>query len=167
MELGFSIGSNLGDRLQNLRNARDRLVEISGAKLIDCSSVYETAPVDVRSDDADKSFLNAFIILESDLPVGSWLKIIGQVEQELGRVRTYQNAPRTVDVDLIFADDFTSDDPALLIPHPRWFERRFVAEPFAEIRPDLILPNQSKSVAQILGDLMDDGVAIFLDRSAF
>lgn len=157
MEIGFSLGSNLGGRMGYLRQARERLIEVPGTKLLDSAPLYETAPVGVRPEHADKFYLNTIVVVESVLGVQDWLPIIGRIETELGRVRTEdRNAPRTVDVDIIYADDHIIDSGGLEVPHPRWSERRFVVQPLADIRPELVIPGDHKTVREILETLPPD-----------
>ncbi|MFA5688167.1 MAG: 2-amino-4-hydroxy-6-hydroxymethyldihydropteridine diphosphokinase [Kiritimatiellales bacterium] len=163
---GFCLGSNLGDRKRFLMQAKNRLLMDSGVKLIAQSAVYETEPVDVKEKYAALKFLNAVLILESPYDAAAWLKKIHAVEAALHRVRgDDRNAPRTVDVDLLFCGDEVIDNAHLQVPHPRWAERRFVVQPLAEICPDLVLPGMDVSVRNVLAKLPDSGdVRRFSDR---
>lgn len=154
MEIGFSLGSNLGDRVGFLRQARARLLEVPGTRLLASAPLYETAPVGVRPEHADKFYLNTVVVVTSELSAQEWLPVIGRIEAELGRVRTEdRNAPRPIDVDIIYADDHVVDSGGLELPHPRWSERRFVVQPLADVRPELIIPGDHKSVREILETL--------------
>ena len=154
MEIGFSIGSNLDDRLANLRAARQRMVVLPGVRLLASAPIYETEPVDVQPDFLHLSFLNTVLILTGELPPVEWRRHIAQIEAELGRVRTADRfAPRTIDIDLLFAGDLCLDDGGLIIPHPRWAQRRFVLQPLADVRPNLILPGVTQTVSQLLATL--------------
>ena len=150
MEIGFSLGSNLGDRLAYLQAARDRLLLYDDAALVDQSSVYSTEPIDVAPDYASYDFLNAVILVESEISAEEWLVRLGNVEQELGRVRSGgYNEPRTVDIDILFAGHRRVESVELTIPHPRWNERNFVLAPLTEVRPHLMLPGEPRAVMHV------------------
>ena len=150
MEIGFSLGSNQGDRLAYLQAARDRLLLYDDAALVDQSSVYSTDPVDVAPDYAAYDFLNAVILVESEISAEEWLVRLGYIEQELGRVRSGgHNEPRTVDIDILFAGHRRIETVNLTIPHPRWSERNFVLAPLKEVRPNLVLPGESRAVMHV------------------
>ena len=151
MEIGLSLGSNLGDRLQNLQDARDALAALPGVSLVARSAVYETEPVDVLPEHADQSFLNTVVIIVTDRDVTDVADAIHAIEDSFGRVRAGdRNAPRPLDIDMIYADQTSHRTNALRLPHPRWSERRFVVAPLADVRPDLILPGRTTTVAAIL-----------------
>lgn len=153
-EVGFCLGSNLGDRLARLRVARDRLAATAGAALLAQSAVYETEPVGVRPEYRHLDYLNAVVILAADLDARQWLERIRAIEAELGRVRTADRyAPRTIDIDLLYRGADCFDDGDLTVPHPRWMERLFVVRPLADVRPDLRLPGAPRSVGEQLAAL--------------
>lgn len=157
MEIGFSLGSNLGDRLVYLQQARDRLLLHSDSRLLAQSPVYETAPVGVRPEYDDLSYLNSVVVLESGMSPHDWLAALSRIETELGRVRTDdRNAPRTIDIDIIYAGEHVIGSGGLEVPHPRWLERRFVVQPLADIRPELVIPESGKTVREILANLPPD-----------
>lgn len=150
MEIGFSLGSNQGDRLTYLQAARDGLLLYDDATLVDQSSVYSTDPVDVASDYLAYDFLNAVILVESEISAEEWLVRLGNVEQGLGRVRSGgRNEPRTVDIDILFAGHRRIESVDLIIPHPRWSERNFVLAPLTEVRPHLVLPGEPRAVMHV------------------
>ena len=154
MEIGFSIGSNLGDRLANLRAARQRMVALSGVRLLASAPIYETEPVGVQPEFRHLAFLNTVLIMTGKLAPAEWRCYTVQIEADLGRIRTADRfAPRPIDIDLLFAGDLCLDDNGLIIPHPRWTQRRFVLQPLADVRPDLILPGATQTVSQILATL--------------
>jgi 2-amino-4-hydroxy-6-hydroxymethyldihydropteridine diphosphokinase len=154
MEIGLSLGSNLGDRLSNLREARNRIAGIPGIGLVASSSVYETEPVDVPPAFADKSFLNAVIVIAYDFDVQTLHSRLVGIESDMGRQRGRErNAPRVIDVDILYAGQSRFEDARLVIPHPRWAERRFVVQPLAEIRPSLRLPGEARTVKDVLATL--------------
>ena len=166
MEIGFCLGSNVGDRLQFLRWAKARIFLSGKAAFVGQSSVYETEPVDVREEYRAMKFLNAVLIGESDLAAQEWLPLIKKIEADLSRVRVDdRNAPRTIDIDILFAGKQIVDSELLQVPHPRWAERRFVVEPLAEVRPELILPGSDVPVRKILAQMpASDDVRLFSEK---
>jgi 2-amino-4-hydroxy-6-hydroxymethyldihydropteridine diphosphokinase len=113
------------------------------------SSLIETDPVGAGLEN-DPRYLNAVGVGESDAPARDLLDALLGIEQEFGRTRPYQGAPRTVDLDLILAGSDRIDEPGLHVPHPRFRDRRFVLEPLAEIAPDLRDPVTASTVAELL-----------------
>lgn len=166
MEIGFSLGSNLYNRKRLLMQAKNLLLSAPRTRYIDQSPIYETTPVDVKPEYQDMAYLNSVVIVESDLPLESWLSYIGKIEENLGRERTDdRNAPRPIDIDIIYAGDQIIDGGGLEVPHPRWAERRFVVQPLSDVRPAMILPETNKPVSMILRSLPpDDGLSIFDER---
>jgi 2-amino-4-hydroxy-6-hydroxymethyldihydropteridine diphosphokinase len=157
MEFGLSLGSNLGDRVAHLRLAHQTILAIPGVRAVAHSLLYETEPVDVSPQYAEMKFLNAVLIMDSDEDAQTWLKRLNNIETELGRVRTDdKNAPRTIDIDILYAGDQCIDSGGLIVPHPRWATRRFVLQPLSDVRGDMILPGQTASVAHILSALESD-----------
>lgn len=155
MRVGVALGSNLGDRLANLRVARKAIVNLAGIEPpILFSSIYETEPVDCEPN-ANK-FFNAVLEFDYAGDPQSLLRNLKAIESSLGRPGDHaRNISRSIDIDLLYAADMKIDDERLHLPHPRMHSRRFVLAPLAEIRPDLILPNQTKTVAQLLANLND------------
>jgi len=154
METGLSLGSNLGDRLANLRAARERLLALPGVRLLAAAPVYETEPVGVKPEFRHLAFLNTVLILEGDLSPVEWRRTTARIEDELGRVRSADKfAPRTLDIDVLYVGDCCVDDGGLVIPHPRWMLRRFVLQPLADVRPELVLPGAALTVFQTLENL--------------
>lgn len=126
----LGLGSNIGDRLGHLRSAVGSLPD-----LVAVSGVYETDPV--GGPDQGR-FLNIVVQLDTDLGPRDLLGLCHRLESVAGRVRDVRWGPRTLDVDILWIDGVTLDEPDLQIPHPRMFERRFVLEPLAELAPDLL-----------------------------
>jgi 2-amino-4-hydroxy-6-hydroxymethyldihydropteridine diphosphokinase len=158
MEFGFSLGSNLGDRLQHLAEARDRLVAEADTELAAQSPIYETEPVDVAAEYSDLKFLNAVIVIESTASAQEWLRRLGHIEDDMGRKRTAdRNAPRPIDIDILYAGDLCIDGGGLVVPHPRWAEREFVVKPLGDVRPDLVLPGFGRKVADIMETVAGTG----------
>ena len=154
METGLSLGSNLGDRLAHLRAARQELLALPGIRLLAAAPVYETDPVGVQPEFQHLAFLNTVLILEGDWSPAAWRRATAQIEDELGRVRSADKfAPRTLDIDLLYVGDHCVDEGGLILPHPRWQLRRFVLQPLTDVRPDLVLPGNTRTVAHILAGL--------------
>tara|TARA_X000000950_G_scaffold275429_1_gene361779 strand:+ start:403 stop:906 length:504 start_codon:yes stop_codon:yes gene_type:complete len=161
VEIGFSLGSNQGDRLAYLQAARDGLLASGEGRLVAQSAVYETAPVEVAAAYETFDFLNAVVVLESEASPEDWLVQLAGVELSLGRVRSGEiNAPRTVDVDLIYAGTLCRDTESLRVPHPRWMVRGFVLAPLAEVRPDLVLPGVAEAVKDVWSGCRDRSAVV-------
>ena len=151
----LGLGSNVGDRLANLRAARSAL-EQRGLSVLGSSSVYETAPQGEILDQPD--FLNACIAIETDLGPEELLDECKAVERELGREPGgVRHAPRPIDVDLLLLDDIEHGSERLRLPHAEIRSRRFVLEPLLELDSDLVLPDGTV-LADTLGSLMDQRV---------
>jgi len=130
-----SLGANLGDRLSSLRRAIDSLQWLG--EVVAVSSVYETDPVGYQD---QPQYLNMAAELSTKLPPLRLLHGMLEIEQQLGRVRTFANAPRTVDLDLLLYGDQIVDTSSLTLPHPRMRERAFVLVPLVEIAADAVDP---------------------------
>lgn len=153
MKAGVALGSNLGDRLQNLRAARAALLKLPGVtSLLLSSPIYETAPIDCEP--GATSFFNATVEFDYEgEPIELW-RALKQIEGKLGRPGQHErNVSRSIDLDLLYFGGLKMDRPELQLPHPRMHDRRFVLQPLANIRPDLILPNQNKTVRELLASL--------------
>lgn len=163
MEIGLSFGSNKGDRLAALAEARDTIGGMAGVEEIAASAVYETEPVDVEEKHRDEFFLNAALIVESGINIRELAGRLRRIEARMGRERSAdRNAPRIIDVDVIYAEDLVIAEDSLAVPHPRWAERRFVVQPLAEIRPDLVVPGCELNVKEVLDSLpMKPGVSVY------
>ncbi len=156
MEIGLSLGSNLGDRLATLRNAVTRIGNLPGIRLVAAAPLYETDPVDTRPEYASLRYLNTVIIINAPDPcdLRNLSDNLHAIETALGRVRSSdRNAPRTLDIDVLYAGTLARTDGILDLPHPRWAQRRFVVQPLADVRPALQLPGQTQTVAAILAAL--------------
>lgn len=147
----LSLGSNIGDRVLNCRNA---LTEISGfAEIRRVSSVYETEPVGYED---QPDFINCAAEIETALPPLELLGRLREVEKGLGRVRDERWGPRTIDIDIIFYDDLILDTEELTIPHVSAHARRFVLEPVCEIDPMFVHPGFGVRVYLLLNALDDE-----------
>jgi 2-amino-4-hydroxy-6-hydroxymethyldihydropteridine diphosphokinase len=149
----IALGSNLGDAQQNILCAMERLQNVSAAPLLR-SSLWQTTPVGCPS--GSPSFVNAvvgFVPQAGETPE-ALLANLQALEKEFGRIpKKVLNEPRRLDLDLIAFGRETRNSPELVLPHPRAHQRRFVLQPLKEIAPDLILPGQSKTVAELLAAL--------------
>jgi 2-amino-4-hydroxy-6-hydroxymethyldihydropteridine diphosphokinase len=162
MRCGIGLGSNVGDRLENLRRARQQLLDapdwledttLDGGVL--CAPVYETDPVGCAPGTA--AFLNTVLELPTrpETTPALILRRLQTIENALGRpARHPRNAPRSIDLDLLYLGTVEMHgDDTLTIPHPRLHARRFVLAPLADIRPALILPGDPRPMEKILEDL--------------
>ena len=152
----LALGSNLGERLNNLQGAVDALADTPEVWVTAVSPVYETAPVDAP--DGSKDYLNAVLLADTTLSARTLLERALAVEDAYGRERTAEhNAPRTLDVDLIVVGDRRADDDDLVLPHPRAHERAFVLAPWNDVEPDAELPGQGP-VAELLAKAGEQAV---------
>lgn len=133
MRYVLSLGTNIGDRKNNLLSAVKSLELIPETKVLDCSSIYETEPVGYAQQD---DFYNIALLLESKFEPNEMLGICMGLEAGFNRVREFKNGPRILDVDVIFCEDKKINTKNLTVPHPRYFERRFVLEPMLELFSD-------------------------------
>jgi 2-amino-4-hydroxy-6-hydroxymethyldihydropteridine diphosphokinase len=147
--VALALGSNLGDRRGHLAWAVDRLGGILTA--LRASSFIETEPVDVPN--PQPPYLNGAVVGKTTLEPRALLEALLTIERERGRERLTPRAARTLDLDLILYGDLVVNEPGLVIPHPRFRERRFVLEPLAEIAGEWVDPGTGKSVSELLDQL--------------
>ena len=147
--VAVALGSNCGDRHAHLDYAVSRLRTFLANLTI--SRYCDTVPVGVSGPQA--MFLNAAAVGDTTMPARALLDALLAIEDERGRERPYPNAPRTLDLDLILYGDSVIEEPGLLVPHPRFRERRFVLEPLAEVAAELRDPVTGKTADQLLADL--------------
>ena len=152
----LALGTNLGDRMQNLRSARAALPP--AVRLSACSPVYETPPWGYTDQPA---FLNQVVAGETDLSPHDLLHYLKEVEKALGRQATFRNGPRLIDLDILLYDDLILDSDSLVIPHPRMLQRAFVLRPLADLAPDLAPPGGSRTIRQMLAELDDSGIVLY------
>ncbi len=147
----ISLGGNLGPVSETIRRAFGSLAEHPRVHARQLSSVYRTSAV---GEGAGDDFLNAAARIDSDLPPRDFLQLLQSVETTLGRTRDYRWAPRTLDLDLILYGDQIIDLPALRVPHPACWYRRFVLEPLAEIAPNVVHPEKGQTIRHLRDRLL-------------
>lgn len=133
--IGF--GGNIGDTRQLITDAIVCLAQRSELHILAKSCFYQSAPVEALGGD----YINAVIEIETQLTPYGLLHVCQAIEQEFGRERPYANAPRTLDLDILFYEGVTQNETELMLPHPKIIERSFVLLPLLEIAPDFFLPN--------------------------
>lgn len=151
----LSLGTNLGDKRQNL-NAAVKLIEERIGSITSLSSFYETAPWGFAS---EHTFLNAALCVRSSLSPFPLLTLTQAIERELGRTHKSMNgsySDRLIDIDILLCDDLILHTPTLQIPHPLMHLRSFVLQPLAEIAPDMIHPSLGKRINELLFQLNVD-----------
>jgi 2-amino-4-hydroxy-6-hydroxymethyldihydropteridine diphosphokinase len=159
MTAGIALGSNIEPRLLHLQAARRRIFELQDSpEPVVSSKVYETSPVDCP--EGSGAFLNAVLEITTALSPIELLHRLQAIEQELGRPAEHgHNSPRPIDLDILYCDGLVLESPELTLPHPRIAERRFVLQPLADIRPDLVLPGSELTIAETLKAL-DSGESV-------
>ncbi len=150
----LSLGSNLGDRLDNLQGAIDALFDAPGLDFVAISPVYETAPV---GGPEQGDFLNVVIVANSRVAPESLLERVLNIEDAMARERRVRWGPRTLDIDIVVMGDVTSEDPTLLLPHPRAHERAFVLVPWCDVDPEASLPGWGP-LSDLLPSVADQGL---------
>jgi len=143
-------GSNLGNREAYLKKAEALVRGAGQIRRLRKSPVYETEPA---GGPAQRKYLNGVWEIETGLRPEKLLERLLEIESSLGRVRGEKNAPRTIDLDILFYGDEVIKTKNLLIPHPRLHERCFVLRPLADLRPDLVHPALKKTIAQLLAEV--------------
>ena len=153
----IGLGSNLGNRLGNLRGAIAAIREVPGITVGAMSSVYETEPVGNRD---QPQFINAVIEIGCSLSPQELLAALQRIEKHMGRERQGKWQPRVIDLDIVFFDALVLATPELTIPHPEAARRAFVLEPLAEVAADFIDPVARQTVAALLARLDRTGQAV-------
>jgi len=148
MKAVIALGANLGEPRSQVSSAVDAIREIM--KVIAVSSLYETEPFGVP--DAQPNYINAVLIGDTEHKPLDLMKALLDLENELGRTRSFQNAARIIDIDIIDLGGLFMESEALTLPHPRAHERRFVLEPWLEIDPEAHLPGRG-TVNELLAAL--------------
>ena len=152
----IALGSNLAEPARQVRAALSALEAHPQIQIEKISSLYVTAPVGY---DDQPDFVNAVCSVRTSLDGVSLLAVLKRIEADFGRERTFRNAPRTLDLDIIDFDGIFSDDPHLTLPHPRAHERSFVMKPLAEILPDFVLGGHGRA-ADLAAALGDEGIRL-------
>lgn len=144
----LGLGSNIGDRLQNLQAAINALEP--DVHPVECSPVYETPPWGFLD---QPNFLNQVVKAETELSPGELLRYLKEIEKDLGRQDSFLNGPRKIDLDIIFFDDAVIESPPITIPHPRMDDRGFVLLPLADLAPEFKHPVLDLSVQDMLAQV--------------
>jgi 2-amino-4-hydroxy-6-hydroxymethyldihydropteridine diphosphokinase len=144
----LSLGSNVGDREAQLRDAQTRLS--AAGRVLTVSSFYETEPVEFTE---QAWFLNCAVAIESSQTPPQLMSTILRIEEEMGRRRVQKKGPRSIDIDILLFGDEILDSKELTIPHPAMHQRRFVLEPLAEIAPQALHPVFKKKIRELLDAL--------------
>jgi len=138
-----ALGANLGDAAQTVVAALSDLAHLPHTRLVQASALYETAPHEAQG----PMYVNAVAHVQTHLNAPDLLTALQALEQAAGRVRSYTNAPRTLDLDILFYGDATISSGRLTVPHPRWAERAFVLWPLQDVAPHLVGPAMLAAVA--------------------
>ncbi len=152
----LSLGTNVGDRVANLRTAREALLPV--VRIDQASPVYETEPWGYADQPA---FLNQVVRGETDLSPQSLLAGLKALEVRLGRQPNFRYGPRLIDLDILFYDAAQLASDRLVLPHPRLAERAFVLVPLADLAPDLVHPGSGKTVREMLAAVDRSGVRAY------
>ncbi|MDA3838228.1 MAG: 2-amino-4-hydroxy-6-hydroxymethyldihydropteridine diphosphokinase [Candidatus Delongbacteria bacterium] len=153
----LSLGSNIGNRQENLRKAIDGL-NSAGLEILKISSIYETEPIGFKEQD---KFYNIVLTAEYSKDSLELLSEIHRIEKNLGRKREFENSPRTIDIDIITFNDQKVDTESLTIPHKEYMNRKFVLIPLAEIEPKFIF-NSKRSIEETLSKCNDSSEVVKL-----
>lgn len=129
-----ALGANLGDAVATVQQALRDVAGLPETQFYKASSLYRSAPYEAIGPD----FINAVALVQTQLSPLDLLHALQALELQSGRERLFKNAPRTLDLDLIFYGDLSLDTPELTLPHPRWHERAFVLQPLAEVWPERV-----------------------------
>jgi 2-amino-4-hydroxy-6-hydroxymethyldihydropteridine diphosphokinase len=162
MRTGVALGSNLGDRLENLRAARRQIIELADVRPpVLSAGIYETEPVDCEP--GASKFLNTVIEFDFEGDPVQLLEQLVRIEESLGRKANHpKNVSRRIDIDLLYCGDRQIDNERLQLPHPQMHLRKFVLQPLADIRPELLLPDQRKTVQEFLTESDESGEVVRL-----
>jgi len=142
-EYYLGIGSNIGDLKSNLENALEKIEKIKECKIIKISSFYKSKPWGYK---AQNDFLNIVVEIKSNLSPEKMLIHIKSIEIQIGRIITFKNGPRKIDIDILFCGDIILKTETLIIPHPEIENRDFVINPLKEIAPNFIHPISKKRI---------------------
>lgn len=156
----LSLGSNLGDRLENLQEAIDALFDAPGLTFVALSPVYETEPYAPpgQSIPEQGDFLNVVVVADTRLAPEMLLERVLNIENAMQRIREVRWGPRTLDIDIVTFGNVISDDPRLTLPHPLAHERAFVLAPWADLEPNTLLPGHGR-VADLAAAIGTSGIS--------
>jgi len=152
----LGLGSNLGNRLANLKSARSGLA--LQVRLLRASPVYETPPMDYQSQPV---FLNQVIEGETQLHVLTLLDFLKRLELQLGRQPNVRYGARSIDIDILFYDDMIYESRGLFVPHKRVHERAFMLAPLADLVPDMMHPVQKRTIKELLQKCDQTGISVY------
>ncbi len=138
-EAALSLGSNMGERLQNIKNAIKAIENLPKTKVVKVSNYYETEPFGVP--DKQDKYINCCVKIVTDLESSALLKYCLEIEEKFGRIREYKFCPRIIDIDLLIYGNEFKDEKNLILPHPRLKERAFVLVPLSDICENMIFGN--------------------------
>lgn len=150
----IGLGANLGEPVAQLRAAIEAIAQLPETSIVRVSSLYRTAPVGHA---AQPDFVNAAVAVETALEPRALLAALLAIEAASGRERTFKDAPRTLDLDILLYGDRTIDEPGLAVPHPRLYERAFALAPLVEIEPEAVVPGRGRA-ADLLAALENQRV---------
>lgn len=151
-EVYLQLGSNIGDRLDNLDQSIKIITERIG-NVLEKSSVYESTPWGVEN---QRNFLNQVIFVKSNFDPYTILDLVLQIEKDMGRIRIEKWGERIIDIDILFIDDLIIESENLCIPHEFISKRKFVLQPMCEIAPGFIHPKLNKTISQLLEECIDE-----------
>jgi 2-amino-4-hydroxy-6-hydroxymethyldihydropteridine diphosphokinase len=162
MRTAVALGSNLGNRLENLRAARAQIIKLVMVQSpVVSAAIYETEPVGCEP--GALRFLNTIVEFDYQGDPVRLLEELFRIEESLGRRRNHQkNVSRTIDIDLLYSGDRRINNERLQLPHPRMHERKFVLQPLADIQPERVLPGQTRTVRELLAELKEPGDVVRL-----
>ena len=151
-EVYLQLGSNIGERLDNLNQSIKIITERIG-NVLEKSSVYESTPWGVEN---QRNFLNQVIFVKSNFDPYAILDLVLQIEKDMGRIRIEKWGERIIDIDILFIDDLIIESENLCIPHEFIAKRKFVLQPMCEIAPGFIHPKLNKTISQLLEECIDE-----------
>lgn len=159
----IGIGSNLGDRKANAREAVDRVSKLPATKVLRASSLYESEPLG----DAKTWFVNSVIEIETEFPPDQLLRKLKAIEEAMGRKRVTGKrwGSRVIDLDILLCDKEVVEKRSLKVPHPEMHKRRFVLLPLAELAPHVVHPHLGQTVSALLANVKDEKRVMLLPRT--